>query len=124
VLEPAYADARGVTAEFNLNLLARINRELDGHFDVHAFRHRAVYDDQLGRIEMYLVSTKAQCVKIDRLDMAIEFAAGEMIHTENSYKYSLDEIVALAEAAGFHIECQWFDSQRRFSVNLLACRLR
>jgi dimethylhistidine N-methyltransferase len=118
VLEPAYDDSRGVTARFNLNLLARINRELGGHFDLAAFRHRAVYDEEIGRIEMYLVSTRPQRVAIDGLGLQVPFAAGESIHTENSYKYSIAEIEALAEAAGLQTEARWFDAGDRFSLNL------
>jgi L-histidine N-alpha-methyltransferase len=119
VLEQAYDDAQGVTAEFNLNLLTRINRELGGHFDVAAFQHRAVYNEPLGRIEIYLVSKQSQQVRIDNLDLEVRLAAGEAIHTENSYKYSAEEIETLAASAGFGIGDQWLDQQRRFSSNLL-----
>lgn len=121
VLEPAYDDSHGVTARFNLNVLARVNRELGGHFDLEAFRHRAVYDAEIGRIEMYLVSTRAQRVRIDRLGLTAVFDAGEAIHTENSYKYSLAEIEALARGGDLRIDAQWLDSEGRFSVNLFAC---
>jgi L-histidine Nalpha-methyltransferase len=120
VLEPAYDDAQGVSAAFNLNLLARINRELGGHFDLARFRHRAVYNEAAGRIAMYLVSSVAQRVRIDALDLEVAFAADEAIHTENSYKYSAAEIDSLASAAGLRREAEWLDSQRRFSLNLLA----
>jgi L-histidine N-alpha-methyltransferase len=120
VLEQAYDDAQGVTAQFNLNILARINRELGGHFDLQAFRHRAIYNEAVGRVEIYLVSARAQKVFIDHLGREISFAAGEMIHTENSYKYSFAEIDALSAAAGLRIERQWLDAERWFSLNLLA----
>lgn len=120
VLEPAYDDAQGVTARFNLNLLARINRELGGHFDLATFRHRAVYNEAIGRIEMYLVNTCQQRVAIDDLNLEIEFAEHETIHTENSYKYSIESIAQLAGASGFAIEAQWLDAAARFSVNLFA----
>jgi dimethylhistidine N-methyltransferase len=120
VLEPAYDDARGTTAEFNLNLLTRINRELDADFNLNAFRHRAVYDEEVGRVEMYVVSTRQQRVRIAAIDLDVQFAAGETIHTENSYKYSQTEIDALASAAGLRRECEWLDTGGRFSVNLLA----
>jgi dimethylhistidine N-methyltransferase len=120
VLQRAYDDSRGVTARFNRNILARINRELGGHFDLGTFRHRAVYNEKIGRIEMYLVSGRAQRVSIDRLRLEVPFAAGETIHTENSYKYSLAEIATLAGVAGLHVESQWLDADRRFSLNLLA----
>jgi dimethylhistidine N-methyltransferase len=119
VLQRAYDDAHGVTAAFNLNLLARINRELGGRFDLAAFQHRAVYNDPAGRIEMYLVSRRARRVRIDNLDLDVGFSAGEAIHTENSYKYSLEEIDTLASTAGLRIEAQWLDSRRQFSVNLM-----
>lgn len=118
-LEKAYDDSQGVTAEFNRNILARINRELGGNFDLGAFQHRAIYDEQVGRIEMYLVSTKPQHVQFEHLDLQASFVAGEAIHTENSYKYSLAEIAALASASGTQVERQWLDGEQRFSVNLL-----
>jgi dimethylhistidine N-methyltransferase len=119
ILERAYDDSRGVTAQFNLNILARINRELGGHFDLEKFRHRAVYNDEIGRIEMYLDSLEDQQVAIDQLKLTIPFTAGEAIHTENSYKYSPPEIAALAANAGLRVHQQWLDSARRFSVNVL-----
>ncbi len=122
VLLRAYDDSQGVTARFNLNILARLNRELDARFDLRAFRHRALYDDARGRIEMHLVSTRPQQVAIGRLGLTVHFEGGESIHTENSYKYSLGEIDALASEAGYSVEAQWLDAKRRFSVNLLAPR--
>lgn len=123
LLERAYDDAGGVTARFNLNLLARINRELGGQFDLAAFRHRAVYNESAGRVEIYLDSRHAQRARIDALDLEIPFAAGEPIHTENSYKYSQAEIQRLARDAGLRVERQWLDDKSRFSVNLLALRV-
>lgn len=120
ILEKAYDDSRGVTAQFNLNLLGRINRELDGRFDLDQFRHRAVYDEKAGRIEMCLDSTTRQQVAIGRLELVVSFEAGEPIHTENSYKYSPAEIEELACGAGLRLERQWFDPERRFSENLFA----
>ncbi|HYL80384.1 MAG TPA: L-histidine N(alpha)-methyltransferase [Candidatus Acidoferrum sp.] len=122
ILHRAYDDSRGMTARFNLNLLARINRELGGDFDLGTFRHRAVYNEEPGRIEMYLVSDRSQRVHIGSLGIEIPFAEGEAIHTEDSYKYSLPEIDALADAAGFVLERQWFDAGHRVSVNLIARR--
>ena len=120
VLESAYDDAQGITARFNRNILNHINRELGGHFDLDRFRHRAVYDEEIGRIEMHLVSACTQSVAIDQLNLEVEFAAGESIHTENSYKYSNAEIQALAAAANLRLEQQFCDSAERFSVNLFA----
>ncbi len=119
VLEAAYNDALGVTAAFNLNVLARINRELGGDFDVRAFQHRAFYDESEGRIEIYIESTRRQSVNIRQLDLTVNFAEGEQIHTENSYKYDLTNLAALASHAGFSRARTWLDSQERFSSNLL-----
>jgi len=119
VLEPAYDDAQGVTARFNRNLLARINRELGGHFDVAAFRHRALYNEADRRIEMYLVSERDQQVAVDALGLTVTFAAGEAVHTENSYKYTFQDIESITGAAGFRRAGQWLDERRYFSVNLL-----
>jgi L-histidine N-alpha-methyltransferase len=120
VLEAAYDDAAGVTARFNLNLLARINRELGGHFRLGSFAHRARWNEGRGRVEIEIVSRRAQLVRIDALDLAVPFAGGERIYTESSYKYSPAEIDELARAAGLFVERRWLDGEQRFSVNLLA----
>jgi L-histidine Nalpha-methyltransferase len=122
VLERAYDDAAGVTAAFGLNLLARINRELGGEFDLDGFRHRAHYDEREGRVEMHLESLRAQHVRIAAIDLELDFAEGETIHTENSYKYSVAEIDALAAEGGFEVESRWFDAERRFSLQALRPR--
>jgi dimethylhistidine N-methyltransferase len=119
VLEAAYNDALGVTSAFNLNVLARINRELGGTFDLRAFKHRAFYNEAIGRIEIYIESLADKRVRIEKLDLEIEFAAGELIHTENSYKYDKAGIAQLAVATGFELSHTWLDSQERFSSNLL-----
>jgi L-histidine N-alpha-methyltransferase len=119
VLEPAYDDPLGVTAAFNLNLLARINRELRGHFPLQAFRHRAFYDESHGRIEMHLVSTRAQRVRIDALDLEIAFGEGETIHTESSYKHDERTLATLAEASGFTIAKRWTDARQWFADVLM-----
>jgi dimethylhistidine N-methyltransferase len=116
-LHAAYNDSEGVTAEFNLNLLKRINRELDADFDVAAFRHRAFYNETLGRIEMHLVSTVPQRVRID--GRRFEFQAGESIHTENSYKFSVDEFLTLAAQAGMASVRVWRDDEALFSIHCL-----
>ena len=120
VLEAAYDDAAGVTARFNLNLLARINRELDANFDLAAFAHRARWNERLGRVEIHIESLRAQVVRIDALALDVPFRAGEKIYTESSYKYSFVEIERLARAAGLVVAERWLDDARRFSVNLLA----
>jgi dimethylhistidine N-methyltransferase len=117
VLDAAYDDAAGVTAAFNLNLLERINRELGADFDLGAWRHRAFYDEARGRIEMHLVSARDQTVHV--AGEAFVFAAGETIHTENSYKYGIDEFQRLAERAGFAPAAVWTDANRLFAVHLL-----
>jgi L-histidine Nalpha-methyltransferase len=119
ILEPAYDDPLGVTAAFNLNLLVRINRELGGHFALDAFRHRAFYDEVHGRIEMHLVSTHAQRVRIDALDLEIAFDEDETIHTESSYKHDDATLKALAEGSGFSIEKRWTDSRGWFADVLM-----
>jgi dimethylhistidine N-methyltransferase len=115
--ERAYDDAAGVTARFNLNLLRRINDELGGELRLERFRHRAAWNATLGRVEMYLDSLEAQTVHVAALGRSFTFAAGESIHTESSYKYSLEEIAALVASAGLAIDAQWSDG--RFAVNLL-----
>jgi len=114
ILNAAYNDSQGLTAEFNLNVLARINRELDADFDLSAFAHRAFYDEHHGRIEMHLESLADQSVKLD--GTAISFRKGETVHTENSYKYSTDEVRTLAARAGFHAARIWTDPNNLFGV--------
>lgn len=114
ILDAAYNDAEGVTAAFNLNLLARINRELGADFDLKGFEHCAFYNAELGRIEMHLISQKQQRVRID--GQCFEFRRGESIHTENSYKYTVDEFSGLAAQAGFRLEQVWTDERDLFSV--------
>lgn len=118
VLLPAYNDASGITAAFNLNLLDRINREIEPCFDTSTFRHEAVYNGRDGRIEMHLVSRVAQEVHIR--GRAFQFEAGESIHTENSYKYSVSQFRHLAESAGWDLQTTWMDSRAYFSVHELA----
>ena len=119
VLEAAYNDALGVTSAFNLNVLARINRELGGNFELRAFKHHAFYNEQAGRIEIYIQSLVNQCVRIEKLNLEVEFSVGELIHTENSYKYDQTGIEELALTTGFKRIRTWLDSQERFSSNLL-----
>jgi dimethylhistidine N-methyltransferase len=119
VLEPAYDDALGVTASFNRNLLARINRELGGHFDVNRFAHRAFFNTEASRIEMHLDSRGAQRVAIDDLEIEIDFTDGESIHTENSYKYDDAMLATLAAEGGFAVERRWSDSRGWFADVLM-----
>ena len=116
-LVAAYNDLIGVTAAFNLNLLGRINRELEGCFDLTAFQHRAIYNPSEGRIEMHLVSRKDQIVRV--MGRLFGFRAGESIHTENSYKYTVRQFRILARSAGWLTGRVWLDNDRLFSVHEL-----
>jgi len=115
VLHAAYNDSRGVTAAFNLNLLARINRELGADFDLRRWRHYAFYNPAAGRIEMHLVSMASQRVRLGK--HRFRFAAGETIHTENSYKYSLEGFGELAAKAGFRSAKVWTDRRGLFALH-------
>jgi L-histidine N-alpha-methyltransferase len=121
-LERAYDDARGVTARFDLNLLARINRELGGAFDLADFRHRARVVDDGGRVEIGIVCQRDCEVRIAALDQSFRFARGDFIHTEDSVKYSEREIAELADSAGLRVDARWLDSAGQFCVALLAPR--
>lgn len=116
-LEAAYNDNRGVTAAFNRNLLVRINRELEADFDVDAFRHHAFYNQQHKRIEMHLVSTAAQRVRVG--DRSFTFAAGETIHTENSYKYDCRDLARQSRRWNLRVEATWMDANNYFAVLFL-----
>jgi dimethylhistidine N-methyltransferase len=116
-LYDAYNDAAGVTARFNLNVLHRINRELGGDFDVGAFVHRAIYNRDRHRIEMHLISKKALTAQV--LGKKFSFRPGESIHTENSYKYSIDRFGMLAHASGWNLLESWTDAEAMFSVHAL-----
>lgn len=117
VLLPAYNDADGVTGEFNLNMLRRINRELDADFDLDGFSHQAVYNSQRHRIEMHLRSERRQRVTID--DSVFEFARGETICTEYSHKYTIEGMTQLAREAGLEVRDNWTDENHLFAVLLL-----
>ena len=116
-LDAAYNDSRQITAAFNLNLLTRINREANADFDTERFDHRAFYNAAQGRIEMHLVSTCSQQVRVN--EQHFTFVPGESIHTENSYKYSIDEFHALGAKAGYEAEQVWTDADELFSVHCL-----
>jgi L-histidine N-alpha-methyltransferase len=118
VLLPAYNDAQGVTEAFNKNILARLNRELDADFDLDAFRHVALWNKQCSRMEIYLESVRAQQVFLPMLNMDVSFAAGERIHTENSYKYTQEMVDTILRESGFKLEQSWHDRQDWFGVHL------
>ncbi|MBC5805323.1 MAG: L-histidine N(alpha)-methyltransferase [Candidatus Eremiobacter antarcticus] len=119
ILEAAYDDALGVTAAFNLNLLARINRELAGDIAVRSFRHVAIYNEAAGRVEMHLQSRSRQTFTIGAIGLEVRMAEEETIHTESSHKFSPDEIAELARSADLAFETMWTDSARRFACSLL-----
>ncbi len=119
-LDAAYNDAGNVTAAFNLNLLERINRELEADFRLECFEHLAFFNEDAGRVEMHLRSTREQQVSV--AGQPIRFAEGESLHTENSYKYSVEEFQALAEDSGYQAETVWTDEGQLFSVHCLRYR--
>jgi len=115
----AYDDPLGVTAAFNRNLLVRVNRELEGDFDVNAFEHRAIWNEADSRVEMHLVSRRSQQVRIAGAGLDLTFDAGETIWTESSYKYGADEIVTMLHHAGFRRVDQWVDESDLFALTLV-----
>ena len=117
ILNAAYNDAAGITAQFNLNILSHLNRITGSDFSLAGFQHKAFFNEQESRIEMHLVSQYSQSVTM--AETQIHFGAGETLHTENSYKYTAEKIRGLSEAAGFELKQSWVDGKGLFSVNLL-----
>jgi len=117
VFNRAYNDAEGHTADFNLNLLHRIKKELDADINISEFSHKAFYNEKLGRVEMHLISDSKQVVKINSLEFL--FDKGESIHTECSYKYSVSEFSELAKGSGFSVLKNWSDKKNFFSIYLM-----
>ncbi len=120
ILERAYDDSMGVTARFNLNLLSRINRELGGEFDLDLFTHKAVYNEERSRIEMYLVSKCAQDVRIADPGRTYHFDRNEGVHTENSHKFTQEAIETLSRQAGMRVVKQWLDDRKYFCLTLFS----
>ncbi len=118
ILNNAYNDKQGITAQFNLNMLAHINRKLNADFDFDCFEHKAFYNESLGRVEMHLLCKNSQSVTIG--DNVFDIELGETIHTENSYKYSSAEFSALAKRAGFQNKKTWIDENELFSIHYLS----
>ena len=118
ILVPAYDDAQGVTASFNKNILARLNRELDADFNLDAFRHIALWNRRVSRMEIYLESLTDQTAFLPPLDLDLTFQAGERIHTENSYKYTDAMIESILHESGFTLEQSWCDRKKWFGVHL------
>lgn len=122
ILVPAYDDAQGVTAQFNKNILVRLNRELGANFDLDFFRHVAEWAPSRSRMEIFLESTRPQKVTVPTAELTIRFRAGEHIHTENSHKYTLEMVERMLCVSGFKLEKTWFDSQQWFGLNLARVR--
>ncbi len=119
ILDAAYNDEAGVTAQFNLNILTHLNRELAGDADIEAFAHHAFWNAEQRRIEMHLVSLRDQQVGFPKADLTVQFRQGETIHTENSYKFTIEGARAMAEQAGFTLETTWTDPKGWFALHLL-----
>ena len=118
VLYSAYNDSQKITAKFNLNILKRINTELDADFNLGNFEHHAVYNKENGRIEMYIRSLDAQSVTIPKSDLSITLLKDELIHTENSHKFSISQIESLLKESNFKKLDIWFDSRNYFALVL------
>jgi len=120
VLEHAYNDSQGVTAKFNLNVLSRINSELDSNFNINKFVHHAIYNESQNRVEIYLRSLENQIVNIPKARMILQIKQDELIHTENSYKYTIPEINKMLSMTGFRIKDIWYDEKQYFCLVLLS----
>ena len=118
ILVPAYNDAQGVTAQFDKNILMRLNREFDANFDLDSFRHVAEWNPLRSRMEIYLESTRAQAVTLRTTGLIVKFAAGERIHTENSYKYTEQMVETMLCVSGFKLEKTWYDRRKWFGLHL------
>ncbi len=118
ILVPAYDDSQGVTSEFNKNVLRRLNRDLQGDFDLDSFRHVALWNPIRSRMEIYLESLRTQMVTLRLLQLTVRVHAGERIHTENSYKYTLPMVHDMLAEAGFKLERTWFDECKWFALHL------
>lgn len=120
ILENAYNDSQGVTAQFNLNVLSRINDELDADFNLNNFVHYAIYNENAQRIEMYLKSLVNQSVVISKANFSLTLKKNELIHTEHSHKYTLSQIRELMNQTGFIIKNTWLDQNDHFALTLVS----
>ena len=120
ILEKAYNDACGVTAQFNLNILTRINSELGGNFDTRKFAHHAIYNENKSRIEIYLRSLSNQTVVIPKSNLILKIEKDELIHTENSHKFTKSQITEMFGISGFQINDIWYDQDKHFCLALLS----
>lgn len=118
ILVPAYDDSQGVTEQFDKNILARLNRELGANFDLNFFRHVAIWNPEMSRMEINLESLRPQVVDLGLLNQRIRFANGERIHTENSYKYTMPMVREMLESSGFSLDATWFDHRTWFALHL------
>ena len=118
ILVPAYDDAQGITAQFNKNILFRINREFDANFDLDSFRHIAEWNPARSRMEIFLESTRPQAVTLKAAGVSVRFAAGERIQTENSYKYTLEMVETMLCVSGLKLEKTWYDRRKWFGLHL------
>ncbi len=118
ILVPAYNDAQGVTAQFDKNILMRLNREFGANFDLDSFRHVAEWNPLRSRMEIYLESMRPQAVTLGTMDLIVKFAAGERIHTENSYKYTEQMVETMLCVSGFRLEKTWYDRRKWFGLHL------
>ena len=118
ILESAYDDSQGVTAEFNLNILSRINNELDANFYLKNFSHHAIYNEEKQRVEMYLKSLVNQSVIVSKSNLSLNLEKDELIHTEHSHKYKLSQITELLDSTGFQTKQTWLDDNKHFSLTL------
>ena len=119
-LEKAYDDSQGITAKFNLNVLSRINDELDADFDLRNFKHVAKYNEKDQRIEMYLQSLVNQSVIISKSNLLLKITQGELIHTEHSHKYTIPQIEEIMNETGFEIKETWLDEKENYSLSLVS----
>jgi uncharacterized SAM-dependent methyltransferase len=124
ILVPAYDDAQSVTAQFNKNILRRLNREFDANFDLDSFRHVAEWNPAKSRMEINLESTRPQVAILRTLGLRVKLAAGERIHTENSYKYTLQMVERMLCTSGFRLERTWYDKRKWFGLHLARVRSR
>ena len=120
ILESAYNDSEGITARFNLNLLSRINNELDADFDLKNFSHHAIYNEEDQRIEMYLKSLVNQSVVVSKSNLLLKLKKDELIHTEHSHKFRPEQIHEILDSVGFEVKQTWLDANQHFSLTLVS----
>ena len=120
VLERAYNDSQDVTAKFNLNVLSRINSELDSNFNIGKFAHHVIYNENQNRVEIYLRSLENQTVNISKASMTLQIKQDELIHTENSCKFTIPKIKEMLSTTGFQIRDMWYDEKQHYCLVLFS----